>query len=223
MDSTVALYDSVEKFDVVTALSFDYGSKHNRKEMPFAVYHCKKLGILHKVIKLDFIDKYFQSHLLKSGGSIPDGHYDEQVMKETVVPFRNGIMLSIAAGFSESERAHGLVIAVHAGDHAIYPDCRKDFMKCMSDAIRLGTYAEIKLISPFISMTKARILLRGVELGVDLSRTWSCYKGRNIHCGTCGTCIERREAFILSGISDPTEYESSEPLPDIRLPGCGHE
>ena len=137
----------------------------------------------------------------------------EQTMKQTVVPFRNGIMLSIAGGFAESKGAQGLVIAAHSGDHAIYPDCREEFMRSMSDAIRLGTYAEVEVIRPFISMTKAEIAKRGNELGVDFSQTWSCYVGGEAHCGECGTCVERREAFLLAGISDPTNYLITSPLP----------
>jgi 7-cyano-7-deazaguanine synthase len=213
MDSVAALYDSASRHDVVAAISFDYGAKHNHKEIPFAAYHCRKFNVEHRVIPLDFVGELFKSDLLKSGGAIPDGHYEEQTMKSTVVPFRNGIMLSIAAGFAESKEARGLVIAAHAGDHAIYPDCREEFMKSMADAIRLGTYAGITLLRPFICMTKADIASRGQALGVDFSRTWSCYKGGTLHCGTCGTCVERREAFIVAGIPDPTTYASDEPIP----------
>ena len=134
-------------------------------------------------------------------------------MKKTVVPFRNGIMLAIAAGYAESEGADGIVIAAHAGDHAIYPDCRENFMVAMSDAIRAGTYAQVELIRPFIKMTKAQIVRRGAELGVDYSQTWSCYVGGEIHCGKCGTCVERREAFLEAGIPDPTVYLDEGPLP----------
>ena len=213
MDSVAAFYDARSHHDVVAAISFDYGAKHNHKEIPFAAYHCRKFDVEHRVIPLDFVDELFKSDLLKSGGAIPDGHYEEETMKSTVVPFRNGIMLSIAAGFAESKDASGLVIAAHSGDHAIYPDCREEFMKSMADAIRLGTYAGITLLRPFISMTKADIASRGQALGVDFSQTWSCYKGGALHCGTCGTCVERREAFMVAGIPDPTTYASKEPLP----------
>jgi 7-cyano-7-deazaguanine synthase len=213
MDSVSALYDAKQKHEVVGAISFDYGSKHNHKEIPFAAYHCRKFKIEHQVIRLDFVGELFKSDLLKSGGQIPDGHYEEETMKSTVVPFRNGIMLSISAGFAESRDAEGLVIAAHAGDHAIYPDCREEFMKSMADAIRIGTYAGIKLLRPFIAMTKAEIAARGHALGVDFSQTWSCYKGAPLHCGTCGTCVERREAFILAEIADPTVYASETALP----------
>ena len=134
-------------------------------------------------------------------------------MKQTVVPFRNGIMLAVAGGYAESIGAEALVIAAHAGDHAIYPDCRENFMRAMDDALRLGTYVGVELLRPFIALTKAQIAARGHELGVDFAQTWSCYKGGAIHCGTCGTCVERREAFIAAGLTDPTVYARHAPLP----------
>ena len=213
MDSVTALYEAQRRYEVVGAVSFHYGSKHNDREIPFAAHHAGNLGVMHRVIPLAFIGELFKSDLLQSGGEIPKGHYEEQSMKKTVVPFRNGIMLSIAAGFAESLEAHGLVIAAHAGDHAIYPDCREDFMKSMGDAIRVGTYAQVEVLRPFIAMTKADIAGRGRELGVDYSQTWSCYVGGETHCGECGTCVERREAFMLAGVPDPTRYVSTSPLP----------
>jgi 7-cyano-7-deazaguanine synthase len=221
MDSVAALYEAREQNQVVGSLSFNYGSKHNHKEIPFAAWHCSQLGIPHRVIALDFVGELFKSDLLKSGGAVPDGHYEEQSMKQTVVPFRNGIMLSIAGGYAESIEAQGLVIAAHAGDHAIYPDCREDFMKSMADAIRLGTYAQVEILRPFIRLTKAQIAVRGHQLGVDFSKTWSCYKGEDIHCGTCGTCVERREAFMMAGLPDPTIYAATSQLPPKPPPpGC---
>lgn len=213
MDSVTALYHAKSDLDVVAGLSFDYGSKHNHKEIPFAAHHCKKLGVQHHTIDLGFIDQHFQSDLLKSGGEIPEGHYGESNMKATVVPFRNGIMLSVAAGFAESHGATGLVIAAHSGDHAIYPDCRENFMAAMSDAIRLGTYENLQLIRPFIADRKEDIASKGQKLGVDFASTWSCYKGGDTHCGLCGTCVERREAFLIAGLEDPTRYLSTAPLP----------
>jgi 7-cyano-7-deazaguanine synthase len=213
MDSVTALYHARERHEVVGALSFHYGAKHNEREIPFAQAHAARLGVPHRVIHLDFIGELFESDLLASGGEIPKGHYEEQSMKKTVVPFRNGIMLSVAAGFAESVGAEGLVIAAHAGDHAIYPDCREAFMEAMGEAIRLGTYAGIALMRPFISMTKSDIAGRGSALGIDYAETWSCYVGGAVHCGECGTCVERREAFILAGIRDPTAYASESPLP----------
>ena len=213
MDSVAALYETLQTTRVVAALSFHYGSKHNDREIPFAAHHAGRFGVPHLVIPLNFIGEHFASDLLSSGGDIPKGHYEEQSMQKTVVPFRNGIMLAVAAGFAESREAKGLVIAAHAGDHAIYPDCREDFMSAMGSAIGLGTYANIELRRPFIHLTKAQIAARGAELGVDFSQTWSCYEGGGIHCGECGTCVERREAFLLSGLPDPTVYASLAPLP----------
>ena len=208
MDSVVALYHAAAEAgqEVVGTLSFDYGSKHNHREIPFAASHAQKLGVSHRVIELGFVNELFASDLLKSGGDVPEGHYEEENMKSTVVPFRNGIMLSIAAGYAESCGAEGLVIAAHSGDHAIYPDCREEFMQSMADAVRLGTYAEVKLQRPFIELRKEDIAARGAELGVDFSQTWSCYKGLDVHCGKCGTCVERKEAFALAGLNDPTVY-----------------
>jgi 7-cyano-7-deazaguanine synthase len=213
MDSVAALYWAQVHHVVAAVISFDYGSKHNPRELPFAAAAAARLGLRHEVVKLDFVNRLFTSDLLTSGGVIPDGHYEAANMKQTVVPFRNPIMLSIATGFAESVEAEGLVIAAHGGDHAIYPDCREEFMQAMGDAMRLGTYARIQLLRPFITLTKAQIAAEGVRLGVDFAQTWSCYKGEAVHCGTCGTCVERREAFIHAGVPDPTAYVSTGPLP----------
>lgn len=213
VDSVTALYDAHKRAEVV-ALSFDYGSKHNGRELPFAAEHAARLSVPHHVVRLGFMEELFASDLLRSGGAIPKGHYEEQSMKRTVVPFRNGIMLAIAVGLAESERAAAVVIAAHAGDHAVYPDCREEFMSAMSVAIRAGTYAQLSIERPFIALTKRQIVERGAELGVNFARTWSCYVGGEMHCGECGTCVERREAFLLAGVSDPTAYFKHTPLPE---------
>jgi 7-cyano-7-deazaguanine synthase len=213
MDSVTALYDALLSHRVVAALSFDYGAKHNARELPFAAEHAAAAHVPHHVVPLGFMNDLFCSDLLQSGGDVPDGHYEEESMKRTVVPFRNGIMLAIAAGVAESAGADGVVIAAHAGDHAIYPDCREPFMKAMGQAMERGTYPGIQLLRPFITLDKTGIARRGAELGVEYARTWSCYKGGEIHCGTCGTCVERREAFLLSGLQDPTVYQQTPPLP----------
>ena len=198
---------------VVAALSFDYGAKHNARELPCAADQCRSLRIPNRIVSLNFMADAFKSDLLKSGGVIPDGHYEEQSMKKTVVPFRNGIFLSLGTGYAESLGANAIAIAAHAGDHTIYPDCREDFLSPMSEAMEKGTYAKIKLLRPFVSMDKTAIVRRGVELKIDYARTWSCYKGGALHCGTCGTCIERREAFLNAGVADPTRYITTPPLP----------
>ncbi|MCK5884664.1 MAG: 7-cyano-7-deazaguanine synthase QueC [Bacteriovoracaceae bacterium] len=202
MDSTTALYKLISEGDEVSALTFDYGSKHNASEYNKAVQLCSKLNIVLTKIELP-LDRYFKSSLLQSGEEIPEGHYQEETMKSTVVPFRNGIMLSIAIGFAESMDADRVVIGNHSGDHAIYPDCRSSFINAMNDASKFGTYNEIGIYSPFCQMSKREIALEGEKLNINWNDTWSCYKGGEIHCGKCGTCVERKEA--LKGI-DPTQY-----------------
>ena len=201
LDSTTLLYEY--KDSIALAVSFDYGSKHNKRELEFAAINCRRLGIRHLVIPLEFMGKYFRSDLLIGGGDIPEGSYADSNMKSTVVPFRNGIMLSIAAGLAESYELDAIMLANHSGDHAIYPDCRPEFIEGMAAAVEAGTYNGVKVVSPYCNMTKREIALRGRELGVDFSLTYSCYKGGEKHCGKCGTCVERREA--LEGF-DPTEY-----------------
>ena len=203
LDSTTLLYE--KKDSIALAVSFYYGSKHNAREIACAVDNCQALGIKHMVIPLDFMGQYFKSSLLQSGGKIPEGSYADENMKSTVVPFRNGIMLSIAAGLAESYGLDTIMMANHGGDHAIYPDCRPAFVEAFGKAVEAGTYEGIKLISPYCNITKREIALRGKELGIDYSKTYSCYKGGEKHCGKCGTCVERKEA--LEGF-DPTEYEA---------------
>lgn len=202
--------------DEVAALSFEYGSKHNEAEWAAA----KKVANFFKVpierIHLDFVPKLFKSDLLKSGGEIPEGHYAAENMKQTVVPFRNGIMLSIAAGYAESNGFKEVYLANHAGDHAIYPDCRPEFSESIAAAIRSGTWDGIEFLAPFKTISKAAICAIGVGIGAPLDMSWSCYKGGVIHCGVCGTCHERREAFQLAGYEDPTDYLETPPLPVLE-------
>ena len=205
MDSTTLLYDQRER--IAVAVTFDYGSKHNAREIPFARLHCERLGIEHLVIPLGFMSQYFESSLLEGGAEIPEGHYADDNMKSTVVPFRNGIMLSIAIGLAESRGLKHVMMANHGGDHTIYPDCRPEFVSAMSEAARTGTFPGITLLCPFTNLTKGQIAARGRDLGIDYAETWSCYKGQETHCGKCGTCVERQEALAEAGIADPTVYE----------------
>ena len=202
LDSTTLLYEYRDS--IALAVSFDYGSKHNAREIAYAVENCKRLGIKHLVIPLGFIGQYFKSDLLLSGGEIPEGSYADDNMHSTVVPFRNGIMLAVAAGLAESYGLDTVMLANHSGDHAIYPDCRPEFVEAMDAAVQAGTYEGIRVVSPYCDITKRDIALRGKALGIDYSLTYSCYKGGEKHCGKCGTCTERKEA--LEGF-DPTEYE----------------
>ena len=216
MDSVTLLYDYCER--IALAISFDYGSNHNGREIPFAEYHCQQLGIEHITIPLSFMSKYFKSSLLEGSDAIPEGHYaDDNMkstvvpfddnMKSTVVPFRNGIMLAIAAGIAESRELKYVMMANHGGDHTIYPDCRPEFVKAMSEATRTGTFPGIEILAPYTNITKADIARRGKELGIDYTKTWSCYKGGEHHCGKCGTCVERKEALADAGIEDRTIYD----------------
>ncbi len=206
MDSITLLYDKKE--EIALAVTFDYGSNHNAKEIAWAKVHCERLKIKHIVIKLDFMHKYFTSSLLEGADAIPEGHYADENMKSTVVPFRNGIMLSIAAGIAESNGLKKVLIANHGGDHTIYPDCRPAFIKAMNEATENGTYVNVSICAPYTNITKADIARIGKRLGIDYSETWSCYKGGEKHCGKCGTCIERKEALALASIDDKTEYEN---------------
>ena len=205
VDSTTLLYD--EKDRIALAVSFDYGSKHNAREIPFAQMHCRRLGIQHVVIPLDFMTRYFHSSLLQGGEDIPEGHYSDENMKSTVVPFRNGIMLSIAVGIAESHGLSYVMMANHGGDHTIYPDCTPAFVDAFDQAAAAGTFVNVHLLSPYTNITKADIARRGKALGINYAETWSCYKGGEHHCGKCGTCVERREAFAEAGIDDDTIYE----------------
>ena len=202
MDSVTLMHEY--KDSIAIAITFDYGSKHSEHEISCAKDHCALLGIKHLIIELDFFGKYFKSSLLKSGEEIPEGHYEDESMKSTVVPFRNGIMLSIAAGIAESNSLKRIFIANHFGDHAIYPDCRKSFIDPMKEAISQGTYDNIEVSAPYTNITKRDIALIGKNLGLDYSTTYSCYKGGDKHCGKCGTCVERKEALLDF---DNTDYE----------------
>ena len=205
MDSITLLYD--HKDEIALGISFDYGSNHNAREIPFAKMHCERLGIKHITINLDFMHQYFKWSLLDGAEAIPEGHYADDNMKSTVVPFRNGIMLAIAIGIAESNNLDQVFIANHGGDHTIYPDCRPEFINAIDAAATAGTYNNVKVIAPYTKITKSDIARIGKRLGIDYAETWSCYKGGEVHCGKCGTCVERKEALAEAGIEDKTIYE----------------
>ena len=208
MDSVTLLHDYRPR--IALAVTFDYGSNHNAREIECARRQCEALGIEHLVIPLSFMGKYFESSLLSGADSIPEGHYAADNMKSTVVPFRNGIMLAVAAGLAESRKLKHVLLANHGGDHTIFPDCRPEFAKAMSDAIAAGTFDGITLLAPYTNITKSDIAAIGKKIGVDYSNTYSCYKGGEHHCGRCGTCVERKEAMRDAGIEDPTIYDDPE-------------
>lgn len=207
MDSTTLLHYMQER--IALAVSFDYGSNHNREEIECAKYQTDLLGIPHIVIPLSFMKDYFVSSLLEGAEQIPLGEeYSEENMKSTVVPFRNGIMLSVACGLAESRGLKHVMMANHGGDHSIYPDCRPEFTSAISRAMEAGTYERITLIDPFTNLSKADIARIGKELNVDYSHTYSCYCGGKIHCGECATCRERKDALRQAGLVDPTIYRN---------------
>ena len=206
LDSITLLYDKAET--IALAISFDYGQNHSKKGLPYAECHCQRRGIPHITIPLTFMHQYFKSSLLEGAEAIPEGHYEEENMKSTVVPFRNGIMLAIATGIAESHELKRVYIANHGGDHTIYPDCRPEFIDAMDKATSAGTFVDVRVEAPYTNISKADIVRRGTALGIDYAKTWSCYKGSEIHCGKCGTCVERKEAFADAGVKDPTEYEN---------------
>lgn len=205
VDSTTLLYEYRE--EIACAVGFDYGSKHNARELAAAKAICHELEIPYLIIPLAFIEEYFRSDLLLSGGEMQLGDYSEENMSSTVVPFRNGIMLSVLAGLAESRDLQQVLIANHFGDHAIYPDCRESFVKPMGEAITAGTSNGVKLVAPYTALTKTEIVARGTRLGVPYGKTYSCYQGGERHCGRCGTCRERHDAFVANGLEDPTLYE----------------
>ncbi len=205
MDSVTMLYKYIGR--IALAVTFDYGSNHNAREAACAARVCECLGVEHLLIPLDFMGRYYKSALLSGADAIPDGRYAAENLKQTVVPFRNGVMLSVACGLAESRGLNFVMIANHGGDHAIYPDCTPAFIEAMSAAMTAGTDTGVKILAPFTNITKAQIAMIGREIGVDYSLTYSCYRGGEKHCGTCATCIERREALAAAGITDPTDYE----------------
>ena len=205
MDSITLLYEMRKRIGL--AISFDYGSNHNHREIPFAKEHCEKLGIPHIVIDMRFLGKYLKSALLEGDDAIPEGDYDSDNMSATVVPFRNGIMLAVAAGIAESRGLKVIMMANHGGDHNIYADCRPEFVSAFDKAVSTGTDSGMRLIAPYTDINKADIAARGKAMGIDYSRTWSCYRGGEHQCGRCATCLERKEALRLAGIEDNTVYD----------------
>lgn len=201
LDSATLLWQLVHDGHEVVALSFDYGQRH-RRELAASSELAKLAGCRHVESKLELPG----ASALQSGTDVPDGHYEDASMRATVVPSRNLVMLSVASAYAVSERAKAVAYAAHGGDHAIYPDCRVEFVRAAADLLAIANWEPIDLLAPFVTMTKSDIVTLGATLGVPFGQTWSCYKGGAIHCGTCGTCVERREAFALAGIHDPTEY-----------------
>lgn len=205
LDSTVLLYALLAERCHVKALGFNYGQKH-RKELLSAQKITKDLRVDYQVVDLSPLSVLLRSALTVDGWEVPEGHYQEDTMRQTVVPNRNMIMLSIAAGYCISQGFDGVCYAAHGGDHAIYPDCRPEFVQALDAAVRLCDWSEVRIEAPFLRMTKGEIVKLGNRLGVPFVDTWTCYKGGEYHCGKCASCVERREAFEVAGVKDPTVY-----------------
>ena len=208
LDSVTLAYKTAKEHTLTGLISFDYGQRHN-KELDFAAQCADDLSVPHHIIDISGVGHALTGSALTDDIDVPDGHYAEDSMKITVVSNRNAIMLSIAYGIATSQGAEAVGAAFHGGDHFIYPDCRPDFAQSFEAMQKhaLEGLADIKLYTPFITMSKTDIALEAAKLGVPIEKTWSCYKGGDIHCGRCGTCVERLEAITLAGANDPTEYE----------------
>ncbi|MBT8156092.1 7-cyano-7-deazaguanine synthase QueC [Epibacterium ulvae] len=207
MDSVALAHIVAQEHELTRLVSFDYGQRH-RKELDFAAAAATRLGVPHDIIDMRGIGAALTGSALTDDIDVPDGHYAEDTMKVTVVPNRNAIMLTIAFGIAAANGDDAVATAVHGGDHFIYPDCRPAFTEAFNamQAAALDGYANVKLFTPFVHKSKADIATEGTAVGTPFADTWSCYKGGEIHCGRCGTCVERREAFDLAGIQDPTDY-----------------
>ena len=207
LDSVSLAYRTAAEGSLLGLLSFDYGQRH-KKELDFAAACAKRLGVWHEIIDISGIGRNLTGSALTDDIAVPDGHYAEETMKSTIVPNRNAIMLAIAFGVAAARKADAVAVAVHGGDHFIYPDCRPGFIDSFQrmQTEALDGYAEVTLLAPYVTISKADIVTDGVKHGTPFAETWSCYKGGERHCGRCGTCVERREAFALAGVTDPTEY-----------------
>ena len=212
MDSVTMLYWLMSIGRHPHVISFDYGQKHVQ-ELDMACYHADMYNLDHTVVPMKHLGDFLNSALTSDDQEVPEGHYAADNMKATVVPNRNMIMMSIAAGLAVSEGAVLLGVGVHAGDHAVYPDCRPEFIVHMETTLKVANegfiHPNFGIAAPFVSLSKADIVRIGADLRVDFSHTWSCYKGGAKHCGKCGTCVERIEAFQLAGVEDPTTYEEA--------------
>ena len=211
LDSVTLAHKVAVENELVALVSFDYGQRH-KKEIDYARKCAERLGTLHQVIDISHIGSMLGGSALIDDIAVPDGHYAEETMKVTVVPNRNAIMLAIVFGIASAKGADAVAAAVHGGDHFIYPDCRPAFIEAFQTMqnFALDDQANIKLYTPFVMVSKADIVSAGQALAIPFEETWSCYKGGTTHCGRCGTCVERIEAFALANVPDPTEYTDSE-------------
>ena len=211
LDSVTLAYKVAEESEVDSLMSFNYGQRHTT-ELDYARRCAEKLSVPHDIVDIRSIGQLLSGSALTDNIEVPDGHYEEESMRVTVVPNRNAIMLSIVFGAAAARACDAVAIAVHGGDHFIYPGCRPDFIDSfqkMQDHALNGVHS-VKLLAPFVNIDKAEVVRQGAALGVPFIDTWSCYQGSGHHCGRCGTCVERREAFALAGVDDPTHYHDED-------------
>lgn len=206
MDSFTVLNKAIADGKQPLALSFDYGQRH-KKELDYAARVCAELNVPHKIVDISAINALVGGSALTDDIDVPEGHYEEPSMKTTVVPNRNMILLSMAVGYAVSEGASEVYYGAHSGDHAIYPDCRPEFVEKMNDVCQIANYDAITIVTPYLDVSKTAILTDGLAMGLDYGKTWTCYNGREKACGKCGACQERLEAFRDNGAVDPLSYE----------------
>jgi len=210
LDSTTLTYHLRDMGANARLLSFDYGQRHAR-ELECAVQMADELGIPHDVADLRSVGRLLRGGALTDPGvPVPDGHYAAESMRATVVPNRNAVMLDIAIAVAIANGCDAVAFGAHGGDHAIYPDCRPEFVAAFTASAMLANEGFLthgfRVVAPFLDYSKADVVQLGHRLGVPFANTWSCYKGGAVHCGTCGTCTERREAFLRAEVTDPTAY-----------------
>ncbi|WP_191603339.1 7-cyano-7-deazaguanine synthase QueC [Marinomonas algicola] len=206
MDSFTVLHHAIKTGADVFAISFNYGQKHS-KELNVAQKVCGDFSIPHKVVDISSINSLMAGSSLTSDIDIPEGHYESDNMKSTVVPNRNMVLLSMAIAYAVSLEASAVYYGAHSGDHHIYPDCRPEFVHAMNAVSRIANYEPVDIVTPYLNNTKGEILAAGLKMGLDYSDTWTCYNGREKACGKCGSCVERLEAFDQQGKQDPIAYE----------------
>lgn len=207
MDSFTLLHRARAAGHEVHALSFDYGQRHV-KELDCAAAVCRELGIPHKIVDMAPMAGLLSGSSLTDDVAVPEGHYEEDSMKSTVVPNRNMILLSLATGYAVSVGAQAVWYGAHGGDHAIYPDCRPEFVEKMDAVCRVANYEPVRIEAPYMALDKGEILAEGLKMDLDYGQTWTCYNGREAACGKCGSCTERLEAFAAHGLTDPLSYEA---------------
>lgn len=207
MDSYTVLNRAIRDGYKPYPLTFNYGQRH-KKEIDVAAAVCQELGLEHKIVDITAINQLLQGSSLTSDIDIPEGHYEQENMKSTVVPNRNMILLSLAIGYAVSIGASKVFYGAHSGDHAIYPDCRPEFVNKMNEVSQIANYEPVEIVSPYLKQSKIEILKDGLSMGLDYGKSWTCYNGREKACGRCGACQERLEAFRLNNCEDPLEYEA---------------